>query len=131
MARRRLEAGGPAAPRDAAVDDRPDANDLLLPADVDVDQVQNAVEAGLRKRGDGPTDARPLIVRRTGGRVVVPGVHVSRVGGGHYGRGRRFLFAVISAVRRKRGRLGQPKSGRPLSGFSKSSRPIRPRSRLP
>lgn len=127
MARRRLEAGGPAAPRHAAVDDQADPNDVLLPADIDDDQVLKAVEAELRRRGVQPADAPPLIAKRAGGRVVVPGVHVLRLGGGHHGRGRRFLYAVISEIRGKRGRLGQPKSGRLLSGLAQSSRPIRPR----
>jgi hypothetical protein len=78
--------------------------------------VEKAIQAELRKRGNRNTDAPRLIVRRSGGRVVVPGVHILWLGGGHHVRGRRFLFAVISAIRGKRGGLGQPKSVRPISG---------------
>ena len=74
------------------------------------------VEAELRKRRIAPTHAPPLILKRAGGRIVVPGVHVGRLGGGHQGRGRRFLYAVISAIRGKRMGLGKPESGSPLTG---------------
>ena len=127
MARRRLEAGGPAAPRHAAVDDQADPNDLLLPADVDLEAVQKAMAAELRKRGVQPADGPPLIAKRAGGRVVVPGIHVGRLGGGNRGRGRRFLYAVISQIRGQRGRLGQPRSGRPMPGLGSKSPTIRSR----
>src|SRR4051812_24923942 len=114
MARRRLEAGGSAAPR-GQVDDQRDMDDFELPGDLDANELK-IIEAKLRDGAGSLSDAPPLIERRSGGRVVVPGVHVLRLGGGHHGRGPRFLFAVISAIGGKRGGLGQPKSVPPISG---------------
>ena len=127
MARRRLEAGGSAAPR-GQVDDQRDMDDFELPGDLDANELK-IMEAKLRDGAGSLSDAPPLIVRRSGGRVVVPGVHVLRLGGGDHAHGRRFLFAVISAIRGKRGGLGQPKSVRRISGprpsFRRPSPPMR------
>src|SRR3954447_26435281 len=114
MARRRLETGGSAAPRDQVGDQR-DMDDFELPGDLDTNELK-IIEAKLRDEAGSLSDAPPLIERRSGGRVVVPGLHVRRLGGGHHGRGQRFPFAVISAIRGKRGGLGQPKSVPPISG---------------
>ena len=127
MARRRLAAGGPAVPAPKPVKADPVPADYVLPLDIDADDVVTAIEAELQKRGDRATDLVPLVLRRAGGRVVVPGPHVRRLGGGHHGRGQRFLYGVISAIRGKRGGLGQPKSGRPIPGLLPRSRTIRPR----
>ena len=125
MARRRLEAGGPVAtPKPVKADAVP--ADYVLPLDIDPTDLVTAIEAEFLKRGERLTQAPPLIVKRAGGRVAVPGVHVLRLGGGHHGHGRRFLFAAISAIRGQRGRLGQ-KSGRPMPGLGSKSRTIRSR----
>src|SRR3954468_7046384 len=83
MARRRLEAGGSAAPR-GQVDDQRDMDDFELPGDLDANELK-IIEAKLRDGAGNLKDAPPLIVRRSGGRVVVPGLHVHRLGGGHHG----------------------------------------------
>src|SRR4051812_24437438 len=114
MARRRLEAGGSAAPR-GQVDDQRDIDDFELPGDLDVNELK-IMEARLRDEAGSLSDAPPLIERRTGGRVVIPGVHVLRLGGGHHGRGQRFLYAVISQIRGRRMGLGQPRPGSPMTG---------------
>src|SRR4051795_10932534 len=125
MARRRLEAGGSAAPR-GQVDDQRDMDDFELPGNLDANELK-IIEAKLRDGAGSLSDAPPVMVRRAGGRVVVPGLHVRRLGGGQHGRGQRFLYGVISAIRGKRGGLGQPKSGRPIPGLLPRSRTIRPR----
>ena len=127
MARRRLEAGGPAVPAPKPVKTDPVPADYVLPIDIDADDVVTAIEAELQKRGDRATDLVPLVLRRAGGRVVVPGPHVRRLGGGHHGRGQRFLYAVISQIRGRRIGLGQPKSGSPMTGSWPRSRATKPR----
>src|SRR3954454_17265248 len=101
MARRRLEAGGSVVPRGGANDQR-DMDDFELPGDLDANELK-IIEAKLRDGAGSLSDAPPLIERRTGGRVVLPGIHVRGVGGGHHGRGQRFLYGVINAIRGKRG----------------------------
>ena len=125
MARRRLEAGGSAVPRDQ-VDDQRDMDDFELPGDLDANELK-IIEATLRDGAGNLKDAPPLILRRAGGRVVVPGLHVRRLGWGDYGRGRRFLHAVIIQVRGQRGGLGQPKTGRPMTGNWPRLRNTKPR----
>jgi len=122
MARRRLEAGGPVAAPPKSVKTVAVPADYVLPLDVPVNEVLKAIEAELRKAGVRSADGPPLIAKRAGGRVVIPGFHIGRLGGGHHWRGRRFLFAVISAIRRKRGGHEQPKSGQPMSGLRPSFR---------
>src|SRR3954452_10302739 len=77
MARRRLEAGGSAVPRDQ-VDDQRDMDDFELPGDLDANELKN-IEAKLRDATGGLSAAPPVMVRRSGGRVVVPGLHVRRL----------------------------------------------------
>src|SRR3954471_20933764 len=125
MARRRREAGGSAAPR-GQVDDQRDMDDFELPGDLDANELK-IMEAKLRDGAGNLKDAPPLIVRRSGGRVVVPGIHVRGVGGGHHGRGQRFLFSVIGQIRGKRGRLGQPKSASPMTASWRRFRTTKPR----
>src|SRR3954451_715142 len=125
MARRRLEAGGSAAPR-GQVDDHRDMDDFELPGDLDANELK-IIEAKLRDGAGSLSDAPPLIERRSGGRVVVPGLHVRRIGGGDPGRGRRFLHAVISSIRGRRMGLGQPRSGSPMTGSWPRSRATKPR----
>src|SRR4051795_13263878 len=91
MARRRLEAGGSVVPRGGANDQR-DMDDFELPGDLDANELK-IIEAKLRDEVGDLSDAPGLVVKRAGGRVVVvPGVHVRGLGGGHHGRGQRFLY---------------------------------------
>ena len=46
----------------------------------------------------------PLIERRAGGRVVVPGYHLLRLGDGRFDVGRRFMHSLVWQIRRQRGR---------------------------
>ena len=107
----RLEAGGAVASSPKPVKADPVPADYVLPPDVRADEIVKAIEAELQKRGGLPNGAPPLIERRAGGRVVVPGAYVLRLGGGHHGRGSRFLYAVITAIRGRGRGLGQPRSG--------------------
>src|SRR4051812_45414675 len=77
MARRRLEKGGATTPR-GQVDDQRDIDDFELPGDLDVNELK-LMEARLRDEAGSLSDSPPLIERRTGGRVVIPGVHVLRL----------------------------------------------------
>src|SRR4051794_7981256 len=78
MARRRLEAGGSAAPR-GQVDDQRDMDDFELPGDLDANELK-IIEAKLRDATGRLSDAPPVMVTLAGGRVVVPGLHVRRIG---------------------------------------------------
>src|SRR4051794_34792063 len=59
MARRRLEAGGSAAPR-GQVDDQRDMDDFELPGDLDANELK-IIEAKLRDGAGNLKDAPPLI----------------------------------------------------------------------
>src|SRR3954471_19169515 len=113
MARRRLEAGGAAEAPGVVKEEDHDA--FVLPGDLNANELK-IIEAKLRDGAGSLRDAPPLIERRSGGRVVVPGVHVLRLGGGHHGRGQRFVYAVISQIRGRRMGLGQPRPGSPMTG---------------
>ena len=104
MARLRLEAGGSARSPRAEVDDAPDATDFELPSDVDPIEVALAIEAKMRGGRPSPGCGDPLQVleRRAGGRVVVSGYHILRLGDGRFDRGGRFLHSLISSVRARR-----------------------------
>src|SRR3954465_15980837 len=80
MARRRLEAGGPAAPAPRPIKADPVPADYVLPLEVPADEVFKAIEAKLGARGDHSTGAPPLIQRKAGGRVAVAGYHILRLG---------------------------------------------------
>ena len=102
-ARQRLEAGGTAAPvrkpvaRDAA------PADFIVPADMDADEVVRAIERQLADRGyERPHDAPPLLKRKVGGRIVIPGHHLLRLGDGRFDRGRRFIRRVVNDIRTSR-----------------------------
>ena len=125
MARRRLEAGGSVVPRGGANDQR-DMDNFELPGDLDANELK-IMEAKLRDGAGSLSDAPPLIERRSGGRVVVPSVHVRRVGAGHDERGRRFLHAVVSQIRGRRMGLGQPRSGSPMTASWPRFRTTKPR----
>jgi hypothetical protein len=106
MARLHLEAGGSARSRSphAEVDEAPDATEFELPPDVDPVEVALAIEAKMRGGRPLPGFADPLQVleRRAGGRVVVRGYNVLRLGDGRYDRGRQFMHALINAIRAQR-----------------------------
>lgn len=105
-ARLRLDAGGSARPRSphAEIDEAPRAAEFELPPDVDPVEVALAIEAKMRGGRPSPGLSDPLRVleRRAGGRVVVSGYHIRRLGDGRFDRGRRFLHALISGIRARR-----------------------------
>src|SRR5438046_6273837 len=72
MARRRLEAGGSAAPCGGASDQH-EIDEFVLPGDLDANELK-IIETKLRDEAGDLSDAPRLIVRRAGGRVVVPGL---------------------------------------------------------
>jgi len=104
MARRRLEAGGSALPSHGDADDASGATDFDLPPDVDPVEVALAIEAKMRGGRPSPGLGDPLQVleRRAGGRVIVRGYHILRLGDGRFDRGRRFLHSVIGGIRARR-----------------------------
>jgi hypothetical protein len=101
MARRRLEAGGSALAPQGDADDASGATEFELPPDVDPVEVALAIEAKMRGGRPSPGLGDPLQVleRRAGGRVVVRGYHILRLGDGKFERGRRFMHALISGIR--------------------------------
>ena len=103
MARRRLEAGGGALPSQDA-DDTSGETDFELPPDIDPIEVALAIEAKMRggRPSPGLSDPFQVLERRAGGRVVVRGYHILRLGDGRYDRGRRFLHALISGIHARR-----------------------------
>ena len=108
MARRHLEAGGPVASPRSYADHHAVPADFVLPPDIDADEVVNAIEARLSELGSTPIQAPPLIERRAGRRVVVPGQHILRLGDGKFDRGRRFLHMIIGQIRARPRCLGKP-----------------------
>ena len=112
MARRRLEAGGAAAPAPKRANADLAPRDFVLPLDVDAEELRKAIEAKLRDRGlQQATDAPPVIVRRAGGRVAVPACHLLRLGDGRFDRGRQFLRGLLKQIRARRMRRTAPITG--------------------
>jgi hypothetical protein len=102
MARRRLAVGGASGPAQRLDDDSRDT-DYALPPDVNPVLVAMAIRAKLHggrasEAGLGD-DLLDLLERRAGGRVVVPGYHLLRLGDGRFDRGRRFMHRVVNQIR--------------------------------
>ena len=98
----RFEEGG-VVPHEGRVDGQNDDGDFLLPADVDPMDVALAIDQKLR---DGRTrslgdDPMMLLERRAGGRVVVAGNHLLRLGDGDFAKGKRFISALIARIRHR------------------------------
>ena len=106
MARRRLESGGAAnSKRGRGDDDAADA-EFALPSDIDPAEVALAIHAKLQagrgaQAGLGD-DLLNVLERRAGGRVVVPGYHLLRLGDGRFDRGRKFMHGVVAQIRGRR-----------------------------
>ena len=103
MARHHLnfeEGGG--VPHEGRVADGNDQGDFLLPPDVHPTAVALAVDKKLREGrkaaglGDDPMQ---LLERRAGGRIVVAGHHLLRLGDGRFDRGRQFMHTLIARMR--------------------------------
>jgi len=86
------------------VEDRDDEGDFLLPPDVDPMAVALALDEKLR---DGRTAAglgdEPMrrLERRAGGRIVVAGHHLLRLGDGDFAKGKRFMHSLIARIRHR------------------------------
>ena len=98
----RFEEGG-VVPHEGRVDGQNDDGDFLLPADVDPMDVALAIDQKLR---DGRTrslgdDPMMLLERRAGGRIVVAGHHLLRLGDGNFAMGRQFMHSLIARIRHR------------------------------
>jgi len=99
----RFEEGG-VVPHEGRVEDQNDDGDFLLPADVDPMAIALAIDEKLR---DGRTtpglgeDPMMLLERRAGGRIVVGGHHLLRLGDGNFARGKRFMHGLIAKIRHR------------------------------
>jgi hypothetical protein len=105
MARRRIAAGGTATP--ARTDTKRPA-DFVLPIDADALAVARAVRRKLGMAepvGDGADALHPLQRRKLGGRVVLGGRHLLRLGDGDFAKGRAFMHRTIGDVRAQQRRL--------------------------
>jgi hypothetical protein len=104
MARRHLETGGSAASSRKPPSARPCTTDIVLPLDVDPVVIAQALRA---KLGGGEADdvLWPLERKKLGGRVVLRGRHILRLGDNRYDKGRAFLHGLIKDQRARRWRL--------------------------
>ena len=104
----RFEEGGVVASHEGRVEDQSDHGDFLLPADVDPMAVALALAAKLR---DGQTtpglgdDPMMLLERRAGGRIVVGGRHLLRLGDGNFAKSRRFMHGLVAKIRQRQSGL--------------------------
>jgi hypothetical protein len=98
-----FEEGG-AVPHEGRVVDHDDDGDFLLPPDVDPMVVALAIDeklrAGRKAAGLGDDPMR-LLEMRAGGRIVVAGHRLFRLGDGRYDRGRQFMHNLIASIRRR------------------------------
>jgi hypothetical protein len=103
MARRHLETGGPASSARRPANHHSVTDDFVLPTDLDPVAVANVLR---RKLGGGETND-PLypLERKLGGRVVLRGRHILRLGDGRYDKGRAFLHALVKDLRARRWRM--------------------------
>ena len=101
MAQRRLADGGAARTAQEAGGDSAKTPDFLLPIDVDPAAVAVAVRRKLGLKGSTFDDPlHPLERRKLGGRVVLHGRHILRLGDGQYDRGgRAFLHQLVRELR--------------------------------
>ena len=97
-----FEEGG-VVPHEGRVEERHREEDFLIPADVDPMAIALAVDEKLR----GGRTAQPGISddpmrrleRRAGGRIVVAGHHLLRLGDGEFAKGKRFMHSLIARIR--------------------------------
>jgi hypothetical protein len=97
-----FEEGG-AVPHEGRVVDHDDDGDFLLPPDVDPMVVALAIDEKLRdgrKAAGLGDDPMRLLERRAGGRIVVAGHHLLRLGDGNFAKGREFMHGLVAKLRR-------------------------------
>jgi hypothetical protein len=105
QAHRYLAEGGPAAAERRRADEKAKAPDFVLPVDIDAKEVARAVrqKLGMAEPFDeGADPLHPLERLKLGGRIVLPGLHLLRLGDGRYDLGRRFMHGIISRIRASR-----------------------------
>jgi hypothetical protein len=99
-----FEEGG-AVPHEGRVVDQNDDGDFLLPPDVDPMLVALDIDEKLRDGQAPPAglghDPTIVLERRAGGRIVVAGHHLLRLGDGRFDRGRQFMHNLIASIRRR------------------------------
>ena len=99
----RFEEGG-VVPHEGRVEDQNDNGDFLLPSDLDPMAVALALGAKLRGGQTTPglgDDPMMLIERRVGGRIVVAGHHLLRLGDGDFAKGKRFMHSLMARIRHR------------------------------
>jgi hypothetical protein len=98
-----FEEGG-AVPHEGRVVDHDDDGDFLLPPDVDPMVVALAIDEKLhdgRKAAGLGDDPMRLLERRAGGRIVVAGHNLLRLGDGNFAKGREFMHGLVAKLRRR------------------------------
>jgi hypothetical protein len=99
-----FEQGG-IVPHEGRVVEQNNDSDFLLPPDVDPMLVALAIDEKLRAvrtaagLGDDPMR---LLERRAGGRIVVAGHNLLRLGDGNFAKGREFMRGLVTKLRRRR-----------------------------
>ena len=99
----RFEEGG-VVPHEGRVEDRHNEEHVLIPADVDPMAVALAVDAKLRDGRKAPglgDDPMQVLERKAGGRMVVAGHHLLRLGDGNFANGMRFMHGLVANLRRR------------------------------
>ena len=106
MARPHFRFGeGGVVPHEGRVEDRDDEGDFLLPPDIDAMAVALAIDEKLRdgrKAAGLGDDPMMLLQRRVGGRIVVAGHHLLRLGDGDFAKGKRFMHSLMARIRHRR-----------------------------
>jgi hypothetical protein len=99
-----FEQGG-IVPHEGRVVEQNNDSDFLLPPDVDPMLVALAIDeklrAGRTAAGLGDDPMR-LLERRAGGRIVVAGHNLLRLGDGNFAKGREFMRGLVTKLRRRR-----------------------------
>jgi len=96
-----FEEGG-IVPHEGRVVEQNEDGDFLLPPDVDPMLVALAIDEKLRdgrKAAGLGDDPMRLLERRAGGRIVVAGHHLLRLGDGNFAKGKRFIHGLVAKLR--------------------------------
>jgi len=120
-----FEKGGLVVPHEGRVEDHHNEQEFELPGDVDPLLVALSIDEKLR---DGQTtrglgdDPMMLLERRAGGRIVVGGHHLLRLGDGDFAKGKRFMHSSIARIRHHQSGLSGLTGGN-LTVFYIAARP--------
>ena len=99
----RFEEGG-VVPHEGRVEDRDNEQEYELPRDIGPMLVALAIDEKLRGHRRAPglgDDPMQLLERRAGGRIVVAGHHLLRLGDGDFAKGREFMRGLVTKLRRR------------------------------